>query len=116
MSKVSTDTDAGPQSSIGVGQTDPTSKALHEIQADWQNDGYGIRGPQEPRANLPVRPQTPVTFGIDNSPRARGGNEAPSSPSSSCDPGDPPSSGTWVIASVDGGPCFWYPTTTCDES
>lgn len=99
------DSDAGAQSQTGVGRVDPTTKALHEIQPNWVDDGHGIVGPQR----QVVRPSTDgprrMDFNFSNESR----NSSNGSP---CAPTTPPDTGTWVWGSID-GECQWIDTTTC---
>lgn len=64
---VQKDSDAGAQSQTGVGRVNQVTKALHEVQPNWTEDGYGIRGPQRqvvPKSNASP---FPMDFRVDNS-------------------------------------------------
>lgn len=66
MADVQTDSDAEAQSQPGVGHVDQTNRALHQINANWQEDGHGIRGPQRAVSQERAQPH-PIRFEIDNS-------------------------------------------------
>jgi hypothetical protein len=102
------DSDAGAQSAVGVGQGDPTIKALHEILPGWMVDGFGVRGPQEPRSREPMATPAPMIFGLPHGDT--GGGETPAG--TECQPTTPPGSGTHLWGVVD-GTCQWVDTTTC---
>jgi len=101
---IQTDSDSQGPIQPGVGRSDQTNKALHQINPNWVEDGYGVVGPQRqviPQA--PLRPPS-MEFGIDNS--------RPPNTQTSCAPSTPPASGTWLWGTVD-GVCQWIDTTTC---
>ncbi len=103
IERVQTDTDAEGQTQIGVGRSDQLNRAIHQIQANWQEDGHGIRGPQRSVIQTQARP-FPMPFGI---------NDARVNPASSqCTPNAPPTTGTHLWGTVD-GVCQWIDTTTC---
>lgn len=65
-----TDSDAGGQSSVGVGRVEDLSRKLHETQPNWIADGYGLRGPQAVRQReVAARPE-PMQFGLPTDGRA----------------------------------------------
>jgi hypothetical protein len=106
--RIQTDTDADPQSAIGVGQVDQTLRALHEIQPNWLADGYGIRGPQQTRDRRESVSPTPMEFGLPSGDRGVSADFG----NGPCAPTAPPESGTSVWGSVD-GTCQWIDTTDC---
>lgn len=103
---IQTDSDSQGPIQPGVGRSDQVGRALHQINPNWVEDGFGIVGPQRPIVPREQPQPHPVRFGIDNSrPVLPGDNTA-------CTPSGPPSSGTWVWGSVE-GVCQWIDTTTC---
>lgn len=70
MERLTTDTDASSQSTVGVGQVDPTPQPLYAIRPNWLSDGYGIRGPQRPISTPVQQPAQPMSFGLPNGKRS----------------------------------------------
>jgi hypothetical protein len=104
--EIKRDSDAGTQSQIGVGRVDQTTKALHEIQPNWVEDGLGIVGPQRQRVRPPEEGPRRMDFNFPNDSSAAPPATGP------CAPTAPPDTGTYVWGSVD-GTCQWIDTTTC---
>lgn len=113
MENVPTDTDAGPQSTVGVGVADTVTRALHETQPSWLQDGYGVRGPQRRESQEAAKPAD-MTFGTPSNGRSQQSRTktgcAPTQPQG----GDPEATGTWVWGVVD-GTCQWIDTTDCSD-
>jgi hypothetical protein len=101
---IQTDSDSQGPIQPGVGRSDQTSKALHQINPNWVEDGFGVVGPQ--RQVIPKPEQRPPPMDFTISPLAARSGENP------CLPASPPPSGTWIWGSVD-GVCQWIDTTTC---
>ena len=106
-----TDTEAGVESSVGTGRAEQLGRILREINANWQLDGHGLRGPQRPQQHeTPVRPE-PMQFGVGVPSRESGGGGSANPPCAPT-PRDPEEEGTFVWGSVD-GVCQWIDTTDC---
>lgn len=107
MERVPTDTDAGPQSVVGVGVVDTTTKAFHETQPSWLQDGYGVRGPQQPRQREATEKPTPMDVGMPSG-RKGGGDSTPGA----CAPTAPPDTTNvyvWGVNKDGAGVCGWIP-------
>lgn len=108
MERNQTDSDAGGQSSVGVGRVEDLNRKLHEIQPNWIADGYGLRGPQAARQReVAARPES-MQFGLPTANKAGFGT----SEAAPCAPTTPPETGTSVWGSVD-GVCQWIDTADC---
>lgn len=105
MENRQTDSDAGVQSQVGVGHVERITKALHEVNPNWVDDGFGIVGPQRPVIPQPLATPHPMPFLIDNPGRGGAGT-------GDCTPTNPPGSGTFVWGTIN-GVCQWIDTTTC---
>lgn len=102
MPNIPTDSDAGPQSAIGVGQTDTLFKSFHEAQPNWVLDGYGIRGPQRQRVSAPTERPPSMEFGSDQG--RRGGDV---SPPGACLPDALPNNTDTFLWGAIAGNCQW---------
>jgi len=102
---IQTDSDSQGPIQPGVGRSDQTNRAIHQIQPNWVEDGFGVVGPQRQVIPRPTLQPPRMDFGIDNSRPTAGST-------SNCAPSAPPGTGTWVWGTVD-GVCQWIDTTTC---
>lgn len=104
MERVPTDTDANPQSSVGVGQSEQGYKSFYDTQPSWLTDGHGIRGPQQPRERpISVSP-TPMDVGMPSG-RKGGGDSTPGP----CAPTAPPDTTNTYVWGTVAGTCQWIP-------
>lgn len=81
-------------------------------QPSFMEDGYGISGPQNNFVEEDLQ-DWDLNAWSDQSQTVE---DFITGPATGClsDAGDPPSSGTWVLGSMD-GTCKWIDTTTCSS-
>lgn len=102
---IQTDSDSQGPIQPGVGKTDQTNRAIHQINPNWVEDGYGIVGPQRPVIQPQSATPTPMPFGVSK-PQSLNPDQIP------CAPTTPPDTGTWIWGAID-GECQWIDTTDC---
>ncbi len=105
---IQTDSDAEGQFQPGVGKSDQVNRAIHQINPNWVEDGYGIIGPQRPIVPRERATPNPIDF-VFNNPNQRQVLPGACAPTQ---PDDTMTTGTWVWGTVD-GVCQWIDTTTC---
>lgn len=96
-----TDSDAGGQSSVGVGRVEDLKRLLHEVQPNWIADGYGLRGPQEARQREVAATPIPMEFGLPSGDKAGFGES-----NNDC---NPPNNTDVFVRGAIAGVCQWIP-------
>ncbi len=113
--KVPIDSNAGTSSQVGVGRAQQIGRALHQINPNWVEDGYGIVGPQRQVVRQNATPSG-MEFGVNNNAGKPG-----DSPREVCNPGEGADTSLKYIKATkfvtDHWECIWLPTcaSTCDS-